>query len=214
MKRISTLAVVLLMAIFTYAQPVAMDGMAEYQKKKLPAAVIELPYAAEIVEKAIEENFAQKGFKATKMKDYQLYRKVTIGSDNNLYDVYVKAERKSRKEKEASVVYMVMARSNELLTSRTADDRHGISDAKQYLNEFTPYLEAYNLNLEIIAQDEQIKKIEKKHESLLKEGENLRKRKQKLEEEILENENAVKQQSDTLGKMREVFEALKARRGQ
>ena len=214
MKKISTLAVVILMAMFTYAQPVAMDGIAEYQKKKMPAAVIELPYAAEIVEKAIEEKFAARGFKGTKMKDYQMYRKVTLGPDNNLYDVYVKAERRSRKEKESSIVYVVLARSNELLTSRTADDRHGTSDGKHFLNEFTPYLEAYNLNLEIKAQDEQIRKIEKKHEGLLREGENLRKRKQKLEEEILENENAVKQQVDTLGKMREVFEALKARRGQ
>ncbi|KIC89189.1 hypothetical protein [Flavihumibacter sp. ZG627] len=214
MKRIFTLAVVFLMAMFTYAQPVAMDGIAEYQKKKMPAAVIELPYSAEIVEKAIEDNFAQKGFKGAKMKDYTLYRKVTMGPENNLYDVYVKAERRSRKEKEASIVYMVMARSNELLSSRTPDDRHGIADGKQYLNEFTPYLDAYNLKLEIIAQDEQIKKIEKKHEGLLRDGENLRKRKQKLEEEILENENAVKKQILDLGKMREALEALKGRQGQ
>ena len=57
MKGIFTLAFILMMAVFTYAQPVAMDGIAEYQKKKMPAAVIELPYAAEIVEKAIEEKF-------------------------------------------------------------------------------------------------------------------------------------------------------------
>ncbi len=211
MKRILTLAILLATVATASAQPMAMDGVAEYQKKKMPASVIELPYSPEVVEKAIADKFAAQGIKPVKMRDYQLYRNVPMGSLATNYDVYVKTERKSRKEKDASVVTMVLLRPNEMIENRRADDNHGNADGRQFLNDFTPHMVEYNLSLEVIAQEEHIRKLEKKHEGMIKDGATLRKRREKLDQEILENENNIKNSILTIEKQKVALDALRTR---
>ena len=190
-----------------------LEGIAEFQKKNMPAAVLELPYPPDVVEKALEEKFKTSGYKPSKSKDFQLYRSVQLGNSGALYDVYVKVDRKSRKEKAASLVQMIMAKPNEMLSSRSADDRTGIEDGKTYLEGVTPFVADYNLNLEILAQQEVITKMEKKHTSLLDEGSDLSKKKSQIEGKIVENANAVRQQVLDLEKARQALEAIKARKG-
>lgn len=189
-----------------------MEGIAEYQKKNMPAAVLELPYPPDVVEKAMEEKFKTMGIKPARAKDYQLYRNVPLGDGGNVYDVYVKVDRKSRKEKDASLVQMIMAKPNEMLTSRAADDRTGIEDGKTYLAGLTPFVADYNLNLEILAQQEILTKMEKKHANLLDEGADLAKKKIQIEEKIAENTNAVKQHALELEKARQELDAIRARK--
>lgn len=189
-----------------------MEGIAEYQKKNMPAAVLELPYPPDVVEKAIEEKFKTMGIKPSRAKDYQLYRNVPLGNDGNVYDVYVKVDRKSRKEKDASLIQMIMAKPNEMLTSRAADERTGIEDGKTYLAGLTPFVADYNLNLEILAQQEILTKMEKKHANLLDEGADLAKKKIQIEEKIAENANAVKQHALELEKARQELDAIRSRK--
>lgn len=192
-------------------QPI--EGIAEFQKKKMPAAVMELPYSPEVVEKALEEKFRTQGFKPSKSRDFQLYRGVPLGDAGTLYDVYVKVERKSRKEKAASLVQMIMAKPNEVLTSRLANDVTGVEDGKNYLSGITPFVADYNLNLEILAQQETLARMEKKHANLLDEGADLAKKKIQIEEKIAENANAVKQHALELEKARQELDAIRARKG-
>jgi hypothetical protein len=196
------------------AQPKAIEGRTEFQGKQVPAAVLELPYPPEIVETAVNDHFAKKGFKASKAKDFELYRSVPIGSAKTIFDVYVKTERKSRKEKESSVLYFVLARPNEMLSSRTSDDKPGINEGKEFLNDFTPYLETFNLNLEIIAQEEAIKKLEKKQTSLLSDSTDLYRKKTQLDEKISENSIAIQQQQAEIEKQRMALEAIRSRKKQ
>lgn len=206
-----------LCAFFLYAssglaQPKAMEGVASIQSKKLPAAVMETPYSSDAVEAAVEEYFAGKGFKAVKSRDYQLFRGVPMGNSGGTFDVYVKAERKSRKEKESSVVYFVTGRPNEVLSNRAADDRYGVDESRDFLNEFTPYLEDYSIRQEIAAVDEALKKMEKKHSGLLSDSTDLAKRKQQVEEKIQQNSAALRSQVAEIEKQRNLLEATKARR--
>lgn len=198
--------------VTAFAQPKAMEGVASFQGKKVPSAVLEIPYSQEIVEAAVEEHFSKKGFKAAKAKDYQLFRGVPVGSSSETFDVYVKTERKSRREKEASIVYFVLGRPNEVISSRTADDRHGLTEAKEFLNDFTPHLEDYNLRLEIAAAEEALKKMEKKQTGLLSDSTDLAKKKQQLDEKILQNSTAMQAQLAEIEKQRLTLEATKARK--
>ncbi|MFD2526116.1 hypothetical protein ACFSQD_09890 [Flavihumibacter stibioxidans] len=211
MKRGLGLLLAVSLAFAVQAQQ-PMEGIAEFQKKNMPAAVLELPYPPDVVEKAMEEKFKTMGFKPAKAKDYQLYRNVPLGDGGNLYDVYVKVDRKSRKEKAASLVQMIMAKPNEMLSSRAADERTGIEDGKTYLAGVTPFVADYNLNLEILAQESLIDKMEKKHTSMLDEGADLAKRKVQIEEKIAENSNAVKQHALDLEKARQALQAIRARK--
>src|SRR5690606_3155827 len=110
----------------------------------------ELPYAPSTIEAAVEEHFSKKGQKSSNSKDYKVYRNVDIGGGDR-YDAYLKVERKSRKEKEAAVVYMVVTRPNELITAKSGSDQAGVSEAREFLNNLVPDVEEYQLNLDIAA---------------------------------------------------------------
>ena len=200
MKPLYAILVTTFLCTTSLAQPKAIEGVAEIQGKKVPAAVIEFPYPPETVETALTDKLAEKGFKANKAKDYQLFRSVPVGSGRNIFDMYVKTERKSRKQKDASVVYIVLAKPNEMVSARTPGDRHGVGDGKEFLNDFTPYLEDFNLKLEIMAQEDNIRKLEKKYSELLTDSTDLSRRKLQLEEKILQNSTSLQQQAVELEK--------------
>jgi hypothetical protein len=198
MKRLSFLLGLLICGLVVMGQARSSQGIAEYQKQKLPAAVIELPYAPSTVEAALEKHFSRVGTKPSNSKDYKVYRNVLLGAER--YDAYIKVERKSRKEKEASVVYMVVTRPNEIITSKAAGDQHGLGDAREFLNEVVPEVEDYQLDLDILAQEEAIDSTD------------LAKRRQQIEEKIADNSAALQTQQAELEKERQALEAVKSRR--
>lgn len=211
MKHISIFFCFILSSILGFGQAKAVQGIAEYQKSKLPAAVIELPYAPSTVEASIDEHFSKKGHKSASSKDYKVFRNVQVaGADH--FDAYIKIERKSRKEKEASVVYMVVTKPNELITAKSSGDQLGVSDAREFLNNLVPDVEEHQLKLDILAQEEVIKKTEKKYNSLLSDSTDLAKRKLQLEEKITENSTALQNQQAELEKERLALEAVKSRK--
>ena len=211
MKEISYVLSFILVSLLSFGQAKSVQGIAEYQKSKLPAAVIELPYAPSTIEAAVEEHFSKKGQKSSNSKDYKVYRNVDIGGGDR-YDAYLKVERKSRKEKEAAVVYMVVTRPNELITAKSGSDQAGVSEAREFLNNLVTDVEEYQLNLDIAAQEEQIRKVEKKYNSLLSDSTDLYKRKAQLEEKIVENSQSLQAQQAELEKERQALEAIRKRR--
>lgn len=210
MKEISYVLCFVFAAFMGAAQTKSMKGIAEYQKAKLPAAVIELPYAPSTVEATFNEHFSKKGQKASSSKDYQVYRGVSLG--NERYDAYVKVERKSRREKEAAVVYMVVTKPNELITAKAGNDHNGVEHAQQFLDQLVPEVEAYQLKLDIAAQEEVIKKEEKKYASLISDSTDLAKRKLQLEEKIQQSSAALQAQQAAMEKERQALEAIRSRK--
>ncbi len=211
MKKISFFAGCLFISVMSMAQAKSVQGIAEYQKSKLPAAVIELPYSPSTIEAAMDEHFSKKGHKAANSKDYKVFRNVDIGGSDR-YDAYVKVERKSRKEKEAAVVYMVVTKPNELITAKAGSDHAGVSEAREFLNNLVPDVEEHQLKLDILAQEDVIKKAEKKYNSLLSDSTDLYKKKQQLEEKITENSQSLQSQQAELEKERLALEAIRQRK--
>lgn len=211
MKQICLIFSFFMAVLLVNGQAKAIQGIAEYQKSKLPAAVIELPYAPSTVETALEEHFSKKGHKSGNSKDYKVYRSVELG-DHNRYDAYLKIERKSRKEKEAAVVYMVVTRPNEVITAKASGDQAGVTEAREFLNNLVPDVEEHQWKLDIMAQEEVIKKAEKKYNSLLSDSTDLAKRKLQLEEKITENSTALQAQQSELEKERTALEAVRNRK--
>jgi hypothetical protein len=195
-----------------FSQPIAVEGVAEIQGKKVPAAVVELPYAADKIEDAIAERMAAKGHKGSKAKDYQLYRSVRAGYDDTPFDLYIKAERKSRKEKESSVVYLVLVKPNEIPTADAVNAAAAVAEGKMLLNEFNPQIEDYNLKLEIADQEELIKKLEKKESSLADDSADLVKKSKQIADKIQENAKELEQQRGSIEKQKLALEAIRARK--
>lgn len=191
----------------------AVSGNVDYQKSKQPAAIIELPYNAELVEDALKDHFQKKGVKSSSSKGFTYYKNVQLAAaDPSSSDLYFKIERKSRKENNVAVVYMLVTKPNESPATRSSDDNAGIAQAKDFLNDIGPSIEGYSLEMSIKAQDDVVKKAEKKFNSLVDDGKDLEKRKKSLEDKIVENNQDQEKQKNEIEKQKQIFEALTEKR--
>ena len=215
MKRIFYILIpaLLLFSIQVIAQPVATSGTLEHQKGYKAAAVIELPYNPDVVEKAIKEDFLKKGVKEEKSKGLQAFRGMRLQpTDGEVVDGYFKVERKSRRESNVSRVYMIVGRPNENIGLRSESDAFKVEEAKSYLNQMVPSITAYNLEVEISAQDEIVKKAEKKLNNLRDDQMSMEKKIKDLEEKLAQNKRDQESQTAELQKQRAARDAMQTRR--
>lgn len=189
------------------AKAQAYEGSIYFDKKKQSALVIEYSYPAEAVENAITQHIEKLGFKPkeekgifNKDKGFVVFRNALVpGINGERTDYIIKVERKSRKESDASTLYLVLSRDNSnLLSTLTPDD---LKKAKGFLNNLQPEIEAAYLEIKIREQEELVAKTEKKLKDLKDEQESLEK---KLKENKDDQEKARKDlesQKQELGRL-------------
>lgn len=212
MKKILPLLVLSFFIKYTFAQEI-VEGKVDYQKKEQAALMVELPYPPGVVEDAIKDYLNKRGLKGNSAKGYQLFKGTRLDSLNGVdHDVYFKVERKSRKEKDASVVYMFVTKPNENPTQRLPAETSGLSSARSFLSGMVPSVDAYNLEVEIGAQEGEIKKAEKKYERLIDDGNDMQKRLKKLQENIEDNKKDQEKQKQEIEKQRGILENMRGKR--
>jgi hypothetical protein len=185
MKRTFILLCILFSSIIMYAQ--AREGWVESQKKQQPAAVLELPYAPELVSAALNDHLSKKGrSKSTEMKGFTVYRNTQpMQNDTVNADMYFKVDRKSRQEKGLTVISLLV---NGPAGGTVESVRYlGMEQAKTYLNELVPAIDAYNLELAIKDQNELLIKAESKLKGLVNEGKDLENKRTGIDKKIADN---------------------------
>ncbi|HET9054493.1 MAG TPA: hypothetical protein VFM90_09980 [Cyclobacteriaceae bacterium] len=188
------------------------EGKVDYQKKEQPALIMEVPYPPGVVEDAIKDYLNRRGSKANSSRGYQLFKGTMLDSlSSETNDLYFKVERKSRKEKDASVVYLFVTNPNENPTTRVASGGN-LSGARSFLRNMLPSLEAHNLEVEINSQADEVKKAEKKYERLIDDGNDMQKRLKKLQENIEENKKDVEKQQQEIEKQKGILESMRGKR--
>ena len=193
MKRTMISFCLLLIISVAYGQ--AQEGAVSYQNRQQSAAVIELPYAPTIVMAALNDYLSKKGrSKASDLKGFTTYRNTTpAGNDSTNADLYFKVERKSRQDKETSIVSLLLTMPSDGTTNSTNQHHLNMDEAKVYLNDLTPAIEAYNLELQIKDQNGAVTTAEARYKNLTNEGADLEKRKEELDRKI--HNNKMEQQS-------------------
>src|SRR6476469_2378313 len=108
MKKTILFFSILLISLLCYGQ--AQEGTVEYQKRLQPAAVIELPYPPSVVDAAMNDYLSKKGkSRKDNVKGFSTFKNTdTVQSDSINADLYFKTERKSRKEKEVTVISLLV----------------------------------------------------------------------------------------------------------
>ena len=197
MKRIYLLIPMFLISVLIFGQ--AQEGTVEYLKNQQPAAFIELPYETHIVNEAMNDYLSKKGkSRVDDLKGFTTFRNTQlIGKDSVNADLYFKVERKDKQEKQVSIVYLLLTMPKE--GSVTVNNVHHLNmeQAKTYLNELLPAIEAYNLELLIKHQNESIIKVESKFKNLRDDASDLEQKRLTVENNILENrQNQKIQQTD------------------
>ena len=185
----------LLMGAAAFAQTDPIEGTIEYQKGVKRAAVIELPFAPDIVEGALKQHLAKSGVKEERLKGMQVFKNACLTpTDGEAADLYFKVEKKSRRDDNTSVVYLIMGRPNENVALRTADDAYRIQDAKAFLGTFRPQAESFELERNITRNEDNIKKSEKRMNDLQDDRKKLEKKIQEQEQEM----NRLKTERESL----------------
>ena len=184
----------------------------KYQKVNMQAAAIDLPYSEKITEEALINFMAKKASgKPAESRGVLVFRNTRINEAENA-DLHVAIERKSRREKDFCTIYMMPARLNENMATRSPDEKFGLEGAQVLLNEFAPAVIAYALELEIQDQQEAVSKATKKFNSLVSDSVNLQKRKVSVEEMIIRNSKDREKQKIEIENQRKMLEALDKKR--
>ena len=216
-KPILIIAAIIFSLQFANAQ--AYEGSIEYQKKDEPAIVIDFPYPAGEVEDAIIAYLDKMGHKKKESKGFLHYNKIAIKEINpQPLDYIFRIERKSKKEKDETSVYLIMQFTEDNPLARQSAGNMG-SNAKSFLNSLIPHVESHHLEVAIKEQEEVIAAAEKKLKNMKEDQEDMQKKIKKYQEEIKGLEEDLKvngkdqeSQTNVIHKQKEMLETLKGKR--
>ena len=214
------LAAILLIAACLHVGPVfsqAYESSITYNKKKQKAIVLECGYPEEAAENAIIDKLKGLGNKSREEKGmfngdkgFIVFRNAYVNdiSDKDM-DFIVKVERKSRKEKDMTNVYLVISKNGEdMLASSESYAEH----AKEFLNKLLPDIEVANLELKIKSQEDEVTKAEKKFKDLQDDQTSMEKKIKDLQDDLKKNAKSQEEQQKEIGNQRGLLDVLKGKR--
>ncbi len=200
----------LFVSVMTIMTPVwsqAYEGSIEYNKKKQQAILIEYSYPPDAVQNAIVEKMGKMGYKAkeekgifNKDKGFLVFKNAYITDiSGDRMDLLINIERKSRKESDESVLYMIMMKdgANALQTM----DPGTINNAKSFLNYMLPEVEAADLEQRIKDQEETVARAEKKLRNLKDDQSSLEKKLQDNKSSQEATQKDIEAQKQALGNL-------------
>jgi hypothetical protein len=209
---VSLMAASLLFSATVFSQT-ASEGKVEHTKGNKAVALIELPYPEDEVDQMLSDEMASRGVKGDKAKGFQVYRNVRLhDKDEDLNDMHFKVERKSRKEKDITMVYLLIGKPSENVGLRSATDYHKIEEAKAFLNTLVPRMEAHHLEVQIREQEALVIKAEKKFQSLVEDSVSYVDKIKSLEQKMDTNRTDRASQDVEVKKQRQTLEAMRSRR--
>lgn len=183
------------------------------QKTYKSAATIELPFKPDVVSDAIKDIMLRRGVKEQTNRGFQIFRGARLHpSDGELADLYFKVERKSRRDGDISLVYLVVGRPGENVSLRPTEDNYRVIDGMQFLEQAIPEIEAYDLEVAIKEQDEIVRKAEKKLGNLQNDRRSMERRLEDLTRQLEKNKNEIASQEAELARQRAAKEAMEVRR--
>jgi hypothetical protein len=208
------LSVIAFLATVTIAQAQASTATVEYLKINRQAVVNDIPFSEKTIRDAIDNKMQQMGYKGKESKGYMVYKGVRLADlGNDSYDLYFMADRVSRKNKDNSTLTMMVSKGYDNFIADSTDATT-IANAKQYLNGIRDMIAAYDLELQIQAQEDAVKKADKKYNNLVDDGNSLEKKRKNIEKDIEDNKKDQANQKAETEKQRQILDTLRGKRKQ
>jgi len=215
-KHLLALIPALLLSIVSFCQ--AYEGKIDYDKKKQTAFVIDYDYPTDAVEDAIIKKMETLGYKAkaekglfNRDKGFIVFKDAFISDiSSSSMDYIVKVDRKSRKESEASTLYMVLNKDGQ--NAVAGMESFDIGRAKTFLNNLIPEIEDAHLELRIKSQEETVVKAGKKFKDLQDNKLDMEKKVKKLQEDIEKNSKDQENQQKEIENQNKALDLLRGKR--
>ena len=204
MKKVVLSFFVSLVAIIV-ADAQSYEGTIQFDKKKQVAIICDYVYPVQAVENAIIKRMEKLGYKPkeekgifNKDKGFLVFKNAYISDISaGKMDYIIKVERKSRKESDESILYLVMMTNEENALAKM--DAAGIGKAKSYLNNMVPDVEAAHLEIQITEQEAVVARAEKKLRDLKDEQSSLEKKLETNKNDQANTQKDIEEQKQKLG---------------
>jgi hypothetical protein len=214
---------VILISFFTpcaYAQ--SSPTIVKYNKTSKPALMLLLPYTEEIAEGAIVQKLKEIGYnpeskgslfwKKNTIDGYYVFKGVALRDLNGeVVDLYFKVDRKSKKEKEQSYIYMMVSKGDEQFISSETEPLV-YSASTKFLNSFTEYGASYKMDVDIKNQDDAVQAAQKKYTRLRDDEADYVKKIADLEEKLKNNREQQDTQLKVIEAEKKKLEDLRAKK--
>lgn len=205
MKKICTLLVAIIIAQFSFAQ--AYDGTVDYLKKSQAAVMVEYKYPQETVEKSLKDKLERLGLKVKSTKGFLVaYNAVISSVSANQMEYAFQIDRKSKREKETTVISMVMNVND---VNATADNSE---KAKAFLNELAAPIDALNVDNMVADQTVVLEKAQKKNKNLQDDIANLEKKIRNLQDDLAKTKREQDEQTKEVARQQEILNTIKAKK--
>lgn len=126
-------------------------------------------------------------------------------------DLYFKTERRGKKDKDESAVYLIIGKGPDEFAT-TDSDPELMEKGRELMHKLIPFLDEYKLSVDIAAQEDLLKKLNTKLTGLLTDSTDLDKRIKGLQDKMTLNSQEQEKQRLELEKQRQILEALKQRK--
>ena len=212
MKTILCAFAAMVYSITSFSQ--SQTTTADFNNNTVAAIETNIPFEVSLVEKAIEEKMVPFNVKPRDQKGYKAYRGVKIESISpKEIDIYFKSSRKSKKERDASVVTMLLSSGFEVFMTEGSNPEE-FANAKVFLNGLLHSSAAADLDVQINSQNDAVRKADKKLENLKDELTELKRKLKQTEEKISDTEKEIVKQEELLKKEKEIQSSLQTRRNE
>jgi len=210
MKKIFAAIIGIAISYASFAQ--AQVTFIEFQKASRQAIKTDMPYNVSTAEDAINDKMGKLGYKGKSKDGFTIFKGVKLSElGEETYDLYFSVDKKAKKDKDNSVVTMLISRGNENFIT-DADNPSVISNGKSFLDSFGGTIGAFDLEKQIAEQADAVKAAQKKAAKLSDDADDLQKKKKKIESQIEDNQKDQEKQKSELEKQNTILETLKSKR--
>lgn len=215
--RILSIAIFFSVGLSASAQSVSTS--IKYDKDNKQGLMLYLPYSQDVAEGTILSKLKEIGYqpetkgslfwKQNKVNGFYAFKGVTLRGDNpQVVDLYFKVDRRGSKKDNQSVMYLLTSKGSENFVN-DASDVAAYTAAQNFLNGFTSETATYKHTLDVQAQEDVVKKAEKKLSDLQNDEQDLNKKIAKLQDDLQKNKSNQTSQQSTIEAERKKLEDLK-----
>lgn len=190
-----------------------------YEKTTKQGLMLYLPYSEEVAEGTILTKLKEIGFepeskgslfwKQNKVAGFYMYKGVTLQGDTpQVVDLYFKVDRRGSKKDAQSVMYLLASKGGDNFVSETSDAA-AFAAAQKFLNGFTAETATYKHTLDVQAQEEALRRAEKRFADLQEEDQDLTKKIARMQEELRKNKEAQQTQKATIETEKKKLEEMR-----
>ncbi len=215
MKKQLVVLVAFLIGITAQAQ---QASTIKYDKQQKQCLVLEYPYPASVVEDGIKEKMASLGIKGSDRKGYLAYENSNLMMIDNTAPVNMifKVERKSKSDKDQSVVYIITEKVTGPAPSKKENaptqDLSMTTGNKMFLDSLSRHLLLFNHQVEINNQISVIGSDEKKQKENMDDSLSLEKKIKNLQADLADLKQKQAAHNIKLQQERAKLEALKQKK--